>query len=83
MTSSRQIASPNPLPSIVECSSRDRRKKGSKTRSSGFGGNTGSRVGDDHHQESASAFPVDANPSARWGVFHGVRDEIAKDLLAA
>ena len=39
--SSRQMASPRPLPSILECSSRARRKNGSKTLLARFGGMPG------------------------------------------
>ena len=57
-TSSRQIASPRPLPSIVECSSRDKRKKGSKTRSMASAGMPGPESETITDQKSASDLPV-------------------------
>ena len=82
-TISRQMARPRPLPSIPACSSRARRKKGSKTFPSRVVGDAEAVISDDNgpvvHLESAA--DADVTPLRR--VFQGVGNQVAEDLLAA
>ena len=73
---------PQAAPLDHGCSSRDKRKNGSKTRSRASAG-CRPRVGDDHRPGIGVGLPDHAHPPARWRVLHGVGDEIAEDLLAA
>ena len=82
ITSSRQMASPSPLPSIPARSSRARRTKGSKTCSCDSIGYSRARIGEGHVPGIGNGSPGDANPASRRRVLQGVRREVSEDLLA-
>ena len=81
--SSRQMESPRPLPSILECSSRARRKNGSKIRSTAFGGDARAVVVDGQPPGIPFDPGRDGDGPSRRGVFDRVGDQVAEDLLAS